>query len=264
MSSAVGVRCSATSRGRGSSPPSPRALETSFRARISQHALGVRPPSSSSAGGASGAGSSSPEEDPAANADVVRALCAQALANLRLHPVPAREKRVEPGRCSTRRSPAARSVGRDFGSRGFGSDPTALTHALWAVGVKGISSRQQRRVLALAEAASRATAGHRRAGAAGWCGGGRLRVPRPWGTRRRLVCWTTGAAPRRIWCTRCGESQMEGVTRAGEAQGGDDRVRREPQGGGDRTKALRLRRRRRRRPHAHGSRAPGDVRRSLL
>ena len=81
-------RCSATSRGRGPRRRRRRAGDGGkFRApdivnMLWAYARWSPRGSSSSAGGASGAGSSSPEEDPAANADVVRALCAQALANL--------------------------------------------------------------------------------------------------------------------------------------------------------------------------------------
>ena len=122
------------------------------------------------------------EEDPAANADVVRALCAQALANPADFTPYQCEPRVEPG--DARRADPRRGeprVGRDFGSRGFRSRvprPPALTHALWAVGVMGTASDGNSGAFKtlLAEAASRA--------------------------KRRAI----GARAPRAWCGRAGGS----------------------------------------------------------
>ena len=84
-------------------------------------------------------------------------------------------------------------------------DPTALTHTLWAVGVKGTSmdGNSGSFQTLLAEAASRATAKRvGRAGAAGviWACG-RLQVtPRPGrSTRSSDDCWTAGGAGNSRW-----------------------------------------------------------------
>ena len=210
-----------------------RALETSgkFRApdivnMLWAYARWSPRGSSSSAGGGSGAGSSSPEEDPAANADVVRALCAQALANL---------ADFTPYQCANLAWSLAMLDAPIPGgaSRGLGAildraasdpgslDPTALTHALWAVGVKGTASDGNSGAFKtlLAEAASRAKRrAIGRAGAAGvvWACG-RLRVtPRPGDAEallgRLLDDRGGGAEAQALVHAVWGVSQMEGVT----------------------------------------------------
>jgi hypothetical protein len=210
-----------------------RALETSgkFRAPDIVNMLWAyarwSPRGSSSSSGAGSSSSEVEREDPAAGADVVQALCAQALANL---------ADFTPYQCANLAWSLAMLDAPIPGgaSRGLGAildraasdpgslDPTALTHALWAVGVKGTASDGNSGAFKtlLAEAASRAKRrAIGRAGAAGvvWACG-RLRVtPRPGDAEAllgRLLDDRSrpGAEVQALVHAVWGVSQMEGVT----------------------------------------------------